>query len=246
MTEFAPVEDVEWRIVDYLWDDGEPPDYKLILPRPLADWDVWQYWERQRVQSMRQHLEPGMTLFDVGTEQGWCNLVYASMVGPANMVLIEPTPEFWPNIRRTWELNCGERPQACYDGLFSNTTTDTRTDFGGWPEASDGPLIDRNKYQYIHEHSDGIREIRLDDFVTRTGITPDAITMDVEGAEVLVLEGAEQTLAQHHPVLWISVHPDMAFTNHGVKPRRIFDYLERFGYQATHLATDHEEHFLFQ
>lgn len=245
MTEFIPVNQVEWKQVDYLWEDGKPPEYQLILPRPLADWDVWQYWERARVHSMSDHLEHGMTLFDVGTEQGWCNLAYAAFVGPQNTVLIEPTPEFWPNIRHTWDHNHVAAPKACYDGLFSNRTTDDRIEFVGWPGVSDGPLIDRNKYQYIHEHSDGIREIRLDDFVDRTGIAPEAITMDVEGAELLVLQGAESTLAEHHPLLWVSVHPDMALRDHGIQPGEIFEYLNGFGYSNQHIATDHEEHWLF-
>jgi len=245
MTTFRPADQVEWRTVDYLWDEGRPAEYQLILPRPLADWDVWQYWERARVHSMSDILEPGMTLFDVGTEQGWCNLVYAHFVGPDNMVLIEPTREFWPNIRATWARNYTHEPLAFYNGLFSNRTTDGGEDFLDWPDCTDGPLIDRNKYQYIHEHSDGIPEITLDAFVARTGVVPDAITMDIEGAELLALQGGQDTLAQHHPLLWVSVHPDMALHDYSIQPNQIFDYLAGFGYTATHLATDHEEHFLF-
>jgi len=246
MSEFIPADKVEWRHVGYLRDENSLPfEYHLNLPRPLADWDVWDYWERARVHSMRDHLKPGMTLFDVGTEQGWCNLVYASFVGPEHMVLIEPTPEFWPNIRATWDKNFGVEPKACYDGLFSDQTVDLKTTFVGWPKDSNGPLIDRNKYQYIHDHTDGIPEIRCDDFMERTGIVPDAITMDVEGAELTVLYGAEWALAQHHPLLWISIHPDMAERDYGHEPHEIFDYLDAFGYRAEHLATDHEEHWRF-
>ena len=246
MAEFIPADRVVWRHVGYLRDDNSLPfEYHFDLPCPLADWDVWDYWERARVHSMREHLEQGMVLFDVGTEQGWCNLVYANMVGPENMVLVEPTPEFWPNIRATWERNYGVEPRACYDGLFSDKTVDARTTFVGWPQRSTGPLIDRNKYQYIHEHSDGIPEIRLDDFVERTGIIPNAITMDVEGAELAVLDGADATLEQHHPLLWISIHPEMAERHYGHGPHDIFDYLDALGYNSEFLAEDHEEHYFF-
>lgn len=246
MSEFIPRNEVQWREVDYLWADGEDPEYLLVLPEPLASWDVYQVWERERVHSMAECLTDGMTLFDIGTEQGWCNLAYASMVGADNMVLIEPTPEFWPNIQATWDKNFLEQPRAFYDGLFSFKTTDERTNFTNWPACSDGPLIDRNKYQYIHEHSYGVQQLRLDDFVDRTGVVPDALTMDVEGAELLVLQGAESTLAEHHPLLWISVHPDMALRDHGIHPGQIFEYLNGFGYSNHHIHTDHEEHWIFQ
>jgi hypothetical protein len=136
---FTPLEQVQWRSVAYLWDEGKPPEYWMNLPLPLGNWDVWQYWERERVHSMRDHLTKGMTLFDVGTEQGWCNLVYARLVGGENMVLIEPTTEFWPGIKATWEKNNLPAPRACYDGLMSDKTTDDRTGFTDWPDASVGP-----------------------------------------------------------------------------------------------------------
>lgn len=239
--------EVEWKSTGILR-IGETRDYqyRFDLPRPLADWDVWDYWERARFESMREHLNQGMVLFDIGTEQGWCNLAYASMVGPQNMVLIEPTPDFWPNIEATWERNYpGIRPLACYDGLLGNKTTDPRTSFADWPAGSDGPLIDRNKYQYIHEHSDGVSEMTLNDLVERSGIIPDAVTMDVEGAELLVLQGAEQTLRTHHPLVWVSVHPDLGERDYGVVPEQVHGFMDGLGYTRQHLATDHEEHWLY-
>lgn len=220
-------------------------EYEFTLPRPLADWDVFAVWERARFHSMRHNLRHGMVLFDVGTEQGWCNLLYASMVGPANMVLIEPTPEFWPNIRATWERNYSDPPRACYDGLLSDKTTDPRKEFDAWPASSDGPLIDRNKYQYVHEHTADIAETRLDDLVTRIGVVPDALTLDVEGAELLVLQGGREILERHHPLVWVSVHPDLGERDYGVTPDQVHDFMDGLGYQRQHLATDHEEHWFY-
>lgn len=245
MTEFIPRDQVEWKTTRILAHNS-PYEYKFDLPRPLADWDVWDYWEKERVESMRQHLQPGMTLFDVGTEQGWCDLIYAVFVGPENMVLIEPTPEFWPNIQATWERNFGDEvPLESYDGLFSDVTTDKRTQFHVWPDSADGSLIDRNSYKYIHEHGETIPQMRLDDFVARTGVVPQALTIDVEGSELLVLRGAAATLWEHSPLVWVSLHPTMMADNYGTTPEQLHSYMAGFGYTGTHLATDHEEHWLF-
>ena len=112
------------------------------------------------------------------------------------MVLIEPTPEFWSNIHALWYKRFNVDPLGCYAGLMSYITTDTRkgNDLNKWGKEYLGPIIDRNKYVYIHNNTEQIPTIKLDDFVSETGIVPNAITMDVEGAEFLVLKGAEETL----------------------------------------------------
>lgn len=243
---YTRLEDVEWRSVG-IHETLDGFEYRFELPVPLALWDVWAFWERERIHSMRDHLKPGMVLFDVGTEQGWCNLIYADMVGPENMVLIEPTPQFWPNIKATWERNYPNvEPAFCYDGLISDKTNDDVTMAPGWPTCSVGPLIDRNKYQYIHDHSDGIQEMRLDDLVERSGIVPQALTIDVEGAELLVLQSAHSALQNHHPLVWVSIHPDMMMRDYKHHPDQLHAYMAGFGYTGTHLATDHEQHYFFQ
>ena len=189
-----PVDAVQWKPVQFLELPDETFEYEFDLPVPLADWDVFACWERARFHSMRDNLSLGDVLFDVGTEQGWCNLLYADMVGPTNMVLIEPTHEFWPNIKATWERNYDAPPRACYTGLVSDITNTKTKTFKPWPAAADGPLIDRNKYQYIHDHCVEVPQLTLDDLVDRSRIIPNAITIDVEGAELLVLRGATDTL----------------------------------------------------
>lgn len=103
---FISDENIEWVLTPIIAEDWRKHDtayfYKFWLPRPLADWDVFDYWEKERFGSMKKHLKYGEILFDIGTEQGWCNLIYAEFVGAENMVLIEPTYEFWGNIRKTY------------------------------------------------------------------------------------------------------------------------------------------------
>lgn len=239
-----PRDQIEWRPVRYLR-QGQSfnYDYQMTLNRPLSDWDVWDYWEVVRVESMRKHLKPGNVLFDVGTEQGWCNLVYAQMVGPENIVLMEPTPEFWPNIQALWEKNFGEiLPKGYYQGLLSDKTTDERPISTTWPECSAGDLIDRNSYKLIHEHGNVIPQITIADYVRKSGIVPDALTIDVEGAELLVLMGAEEILKSHDLKVWVSEHDDLALANYNVKPDDVKNYMASLGYVMEDLGTDHERH----
>ena len=242
----TPLDAVTWKPVRFLERPDETFEYEFELPVPLADWDVFACWERERFHSMRDNLYYGDILFDVGTEQGWCNLIYADMVGPTNMVLIEPTTEFWPNIKATWERNYHYPPMACWDGLVSDVT-DTKTRvFTPWPAAANGDLIDRNKYQYIHAHSQDIKQLTLDDLVTRSGIIPNAITIDVEGAELKVLHGATDTLIEHRPLVWASLHEDLLERDYNATIEDVHTFMESLGYIPTYLGTDHEAHWLYQ
>jgi FkbM family methyltransferase len=70
---------------------------------------------------------------------------------------------------------------------------------------------------------------------------PTLIKCDVEGAELLVLYGAEKLLQKNSPTLLLSVHPP-ALPNYGHSTEDVRKYLERFGYTIQVLAIDHEEH----
>lgn len=235
----------EWRNVGYLRRPDRSFEYTVTLPRPLADWDVWDYWEKERIHSMATHLTSDDVLVDVGAEHGWMSIVFALMVGPENLVLVEPTDRFWPNIRQTWERNFGAvLPRAAWRGLFAADTTATMLDSTPWPAESEGPLIDRLAYTYIHEHPECPR-VTVDDWVQASEIVPTALTIDVEGAEWEVLLGAQDLLWKHRPKLWVSVHPDLMLRDYGDSAGEFIGWLTDIGYKPTHLATDHEQHYVF-
>jgi FkbM family methyltransferase len=51
-----------------------------------------------------------------------------------------------------------------------------------------------------------VRTVRLDDYCAEHGLAPSAMKIDVEGAELSVLEGGRDTLARHRPVIFLSTH----------------------------------------
>jgi len=243
----------EWKRVGYLKTSDVGPfeqhewRYHLELPTPLADWDVWDYWERARTEHMASVLKPGDCLYDVGTEFAWLSVVYASMVGAGNMVLIEPSTPMWPSIKATWERNGLALPSTTFHGLVGAATG--RIPAGhltsnGWPDATDGPMIGKTAYTYLHDNPADIPATTLDDLAAFAG-APDAITIDVEGAELLVLQGAARTLTEHRPHVWVSIHPDLMARDYGATPDAVHEFMAGHGYVGTHLSTDHEQHWHF-
>src|SRR5687768_8942921 len=169
---------LHWKNVPYLRIGGtEQHEFNLQLYEPLADWDVYEHWERERVRHMQKYLDKGDILFDIGAESGWLSVVYGQMVHPMNMVLIEPTKDFWPNIEAIWHKNFDCEPLACYHGLFSERTTDKKVlSMHEWPQAINDDLIDKLAYTNIFDNKD-TPEIKLDDYVRQSGIVPNALTI---------------------------------------------------------------------
>jgi FkbM family methyltransferase len=67
------------------------------------------------------------------------------------------------------------------------------------------------------------------------------IKCDVEGAELLVLRGAQELLRRETPTLLLSVHPP-ALPSYGHSTEEVRAFLDDLGYDIKCIAVDHEEH----
>jgi FkbM family methyltransferase len=50
-------------------------------------------------------------------------------------------------------------------------------------------------------------QVSLDSFCQKNNLIPEVMKIDVEGAEVLVLKGAQEILRKYQPLIFLSVHP---------------------------------------
>lgn len=229
--------------------------WNMWVPDNVADWDgpngdyvLGTGHEVARFESFRKHLRWGDTFLDVGTEHGWiAALIGREFVGAENMILCEPTPEFWVNIRKTWMENALETPLLCWAGFVADKSHGFNPDEwdGWWPESAklDDPEAPGMGYPSL---LDGLRIPTVTiDMLRRWGmINFNAINIDVEGAELLVLRGAAQTLIEdeHLRNIWVSVHPEM-MKAYDHSPKMLDDFMHEHGWKGEHLATDHESHF---
>lgn len=252
---FQDKKDTKFLMTDIIR-EGESLNYKyhIILPDFLHEWDIRDYWEKERIASMQANLKKGETLFDIGAESGYMSAIFATMVGPENMVMFEPSEVFWPDIKAIWEANDYATPKDTFWGFVGAETKNINTSedcdiIDGWPRpAHSDKLIKASSYRYLWEptHEKTIQQITIDDYVGLKGIIPDALTMDCEGAEMAILKGAEQTLKKHKPKVWVSEHfDDLQLKHYGVEQGTIRNFMEQLGYTGELLATDHEQHWLY-
>ncbi len=216
--------------------------WKLLLPYYRAERIQWPDWETDRLASMYDHLRRGDVIYDVGTEEGDLTGLYA--LWGCEVAMIEPNELVWPNIKLIWEANGLEKPLAWVRAFASDENVgDIEFGIHGWPECVDLEPIRAHGFSELGESPDAPC-IRLDALSVLTD-KPDAITIDVEGAELLVLKGASGLLRCYSPLVWVSIHPTM-IGKYGATREDVSEFMESFGYTATHLAIDHEEHWFFE
>lgn len=234
----------------FLQEDGSRR-YSVIVPDFIAEHEDFPHWEKDRLFSMEKNLKRTDVLFDVGAELGWQSAIYSQFVGADHLCLFEPAAELWPTIREIWKMNGLSLPLATYCGLVSNRSNgEPESSVNGvwWPDVSFAePLRSYENWAAIHSFltSGQTPEISLDDFVQLTGIIPNAITMDIEGAEMRALRGATNILKQNRPLVWVSIHPQVRLAKYGTSRQAILNFMSECHYAEQYLGVDHEEHFFF-
>jgi len=147
-------------------------------------------------------LRPGSVLFDVGANVGYYTLLGSRVVGPTGAVVaVEPASRNLALLHRHLELNgvgnvrvvaaaCAERAgyAAFEDGV--NTAE-------GHLAGADVSIVPAQAT---------VRTVTLDELAASGPRAPDVVKIDVEGAELRVLQGATGLLQRHRPVLLLSVH----------------------------------------
>jgi FkbM family methyltransferase len=219
--------------------------WDLLLPKHRAERPEWTTgWERERLDSMKRHLAEGDVIYDIGAEEGDMSALYASW--GCQVVLVEPNPAVWPCTRTSFEMN-DLKPRAWYVGMVSDFDSGgADADYGteSWPPCAFDRMIPDHGQHQIGQNDDPTTT--LDALVDRIGAPPDALTIDVEGGELHVLRGADQTLRYARPKVWCSVHFEMLADIHG-KPvgEELFALMVSYGYRYELLAFDHELHVLW-
>jgi FkbM family methyltransferase len=154
-----------------------------------------------------RHLKRGDCFYDVGAHIGFYSMIAARLVGQAGHVIaFEPDADNAKTIRENAAKN-GFPGISVVCAAMSDRDGIVR-----FFQPSHGDQS-RMSGMVIRENLSGIREaeihscpaVSLDNFCSLHP-TPNLVKIDVEGAELQVLEGAQSLLREKKPVLIIEVH----------------------------------------
>lgn len=244
-------------------------DISIMLPQHRADRPEWyteKGWEKERLKSLHDELIKGRVqgyqeiMFYIGAEEG--EMAAMCQMWGAKVVLFEPNPKAWSHIRAIWQANELEKPLGIYTGFASDINQLAQSPLppvglldiadDGWPNCSDQEMEAAHGFKELDKEGNTFNQITIDTYVNGTGIIPTAISLDVEGSEGRVLRGAEKTLREHHPKIWLSGHPEFLHDNFNGGGgfdylRELRDWLKKdIGYEEELLAYDHEVHLMYK
>lgn len=186
----------KWTIRLYL-----PPKWRGVAKLIYVFRDSYE----EELDNLPLYLSPGSVFVDVGANYGIYSLIAARIVGDSGRVIaFEPAKENFEILNKNILLNCMNNIN-----LFPLALSDRE----GLMKLYYHPDPSRNSL--IPEHSklkngEEVEVKQLDQVLQKIGVNVvDFIKIDVEGADLLVIKGAKETICKYRPVVQFEYIPSM-------------------------------------
>jgi FkbM family methyltransferase len=176
-------------------------------------------------------LSPGMTVLDVGANEGIYTVFMAHRVGETGRVIaFEPSDREFDRLQANVSLNHFQTVQLLKLGLGDRAEERTLKIAIG--EHAGQNTLGNFVYPGVTEATTQTISLKpLDDVIREQAIDAiDLIKVDVEGAELAFLKGAESTLKTHFPLISIELLED-ALVAQQTSSIQILRFLKSLGYE---------------
>ena len=158
---------------------------------------------------LKKELKKGFCFYDIGAHKGFFTIIASTIVGEdGKIVAFEPDPRNYIFLKRNVEINNLKNVFIVRKALFSyvgKINFFLSNFFSNWTESR---VLNSTEMSFKKENN--LIEVEcttLDEFISENkNFYPDLIKIDVEGAEIEILEGASETLKNIKPIWFIEVH----------------------------------------
>lgn len=175
-------------------------------------------------------LRPGDTFIDIGAAEGEMVTLAGTAVEPGGSVYaFEPRAVAVDHLNRL--VSRYHLPNARILRSLVGETTGSATFYSS---AGTGASSSISAAWADSDSAEECPITRLDDWARSMGMARlDLLKIDVEGAELLVLRGAPETLRRHHPAIVLEIRDrDVRRAEFGYDLPDLLDYLRSVGYDA--------------
>lgn len=200
--------------------------FEIVLPEDKGIWTG--SYEEDFSRYVAETVKPGMVGYDIGAWHGFFSGIMLAN-GAREVVMFEPLPANLKALEAFVRLNPAHKASIQNVALAAEEGTATLLQMHGTSMAK----LDASPFQK-NEPAEGeikVRQMPLDALIAEQNLPPpDMLKIDIEGAELMMLEGAQQTLANARPIILAEIHTGDLLT--GVR-----QLLERHRYDIEILET---------
>lgn len=175
-------------------------------------------------------------VFDIGAHIGLCTLPLSKIT--KKVISFEASPTNLKYLNSHVSIN-----QISNVSIISSLVGEKNTEIVDFFDAKDGSGIPSivnvklKKKNMIINHIK-VKQLSLDSFIEEKSIFPEILKIDVEGAELNVLDGSKSLLTNYRPKIIISLHPwHLNLLDRNIK--EIYDYCDKYSYQLLSCIDEH-------
>jgi FkbM family methyltransferase len=217
--------------VKFKWDPGDP--YSLLGMPLRGD------FEPECTYLISKLVKTGDIVIDIGANFGWYSVHFANLVGENGKVhVFEPT-NIIEDLKENLILNGFDK--RCIINQYALGNQDgTETLFIPQGLGTAFASLRKHTYKGVSKTSNLLVPImKLDDYLDKNGVERvNLIKIDTEGAEFIILKGAEETLKRYSPVILLELQSYHTLT-FGYTPIDAIKYLNVLGYDLYEPDPDH-------
>jgi len=213
-------------------DPGFCMNLDLQDPEQLKVYFYGHYHERYEAALVRRLLSEDAVFYDVGANIGYFTLVAAAALAHhGQIVAFEPGRNAYQRLTENVALN-PYRNIRTFPVAVSDREGEAALQVAGDIADSSASLYPAGRSR---GHPEVCRTVTLDRFIRAEGLRPpQLIKLDVEGAELAVLQGARDLLAASPPLLLVEME-EKNLRAAGASKVQIAQFLTAYGYRAAHL-----------
>lgn len=199
---------------------------ELTFPED-AGWEMLFYrgtFETGTTDAFHKLLRADDVVFDIGANLGWYTILSSQVASKGECHAFEPVPFIYNKLQRNCQINHLQNKihfQNLALGDKDNNEVVLYTFKGLYHGHSSLSTLDRADYVESR-----VPMVSIDTYISRNQITRlDLIKMDTEGAELKVLQGADQLLSRDIPPIWIIELNTETSASFGHTPTDVLDYI---------------------
>lgn len=208
--------------------------FRCRLNSHIESYVFWRsYYSIAQFRLLDRVLLPDMVFIDVGANVGEHTLFAARRLYEGQVVAFEPVAVLYERLTFNVASNHFGNVRTIMKGLADHPAQ--LPIYSAQGHFADGcineglPTLFQSDTRSLPIQT--IDVVRLDDMVAHLGLAKvSVIKVDVEGAELVVLRGAERTITNYRPIVLIEVNQDTCRAA-GYHASDLLDYLSRFGYR---------------